>query len=236
MDNPLILAIDTVTGAQNIALLQGDKVLARRTHYAISNHADSLLKNIEDVLVQQGVERLSLDLVAVGIGPGSFTGARVGLAVAKAIALAADAPIVGISSLLSSARPILALTDSPVATVFDARRSEVYFEVYTKDVDGNIVATVPVQSGSPETFLEMTKDLSNLHVVGNATHSGPTLKPKLEARGNLVLSQGWDGPSSVSIALLAWSKFEESGGDSLPDLEPNYVRLSDAELNYEKKK
>lgn len=236
MDNPLILAIDTVTRAQNIALLRGDKVLARRTHYAISNHADSLLQNVEDILVQQGVDRLKLDLVAVGIGPGSFTGARVGLAVSKAIALAADAPIVGISSLLSSARPLFALNDSPAAAVFDARRSEVYFEVYEKDVDGNIVPILPAQSGSPEKFLELTKDFEGLRVVGNATHSGPNLQAKLEARGNTVLSQAWDGPSSVSIALLAWSQFEVSGGDVLADLEPNYIRLSDAELNYGAKK
>ncbi len=236
MENPHILAIDTVTLAQQIALLQGDKVLARRTHYAISNHADSLLKNVEDVLEQQGIERLKLDLVTVGIGPGSFTGARVGLAVAKAIALAAGAPIVGVSSLLSSARPLFGLGHGPVASVFDARRSEVYFEVYAEDDGGNFVPILPAQSGSAERFLELTKDLSNLRVVGNATHSGPSLRPKLEARGNIVLPQPWDGPSSVSIALLGWSIFEAQGGHSLADLEPNYIRLSDAELNYGKKK
>ncbi len=236
MDNPLILAIDTVTRAQNIALLHGDKVLARRTHYAVSNHADSLLKNVEDILNQQGIDRLSLDLVGVGIGPGSFTGARVGLAVAKAIALAAEAPIVGVSSLRSSARPLFALNNNPVAAVFDARRSEVYFEIYGKDKDGSIIVELEAQSGSPEKFLELSKDFRDLRVVGNATHSGPTLKPKLEARGNIVFPQPWDGPSSVSIALLAWDLFEERGPDALADLEPNYIRLSDAELNYGKKK
>ncbi len=237
VNSPIILAIDTVTQAQQLALVEGDKVLARRTHYSISNHADSLLKNIEDMFVQQGIEGRKIDLVGVGVGPGSFTGARVGLAVAKAIALAAGAPILGVSSLLSMASPLLSVLppSSTVASVIDARRSEVYFSLYAKDEHGKVNEILCAQSASPEVFLEKSEGIKNLYVVGNATRQVSQLKECLQARENIVLPQPWDGPSSVSIALLAWEFFQERGADSLADLEPNYVRLSDAEINYAKK-
>lgn len=227
----LILAIDTVTLAQNLALISSENVLARRTHYSTSNHADSLLKNIDDMFEQQKIERLSLDLITVGIGPGSFTGARVGLSVAKAIALASNSPIVGVSSLLASANPVMTLHEGPVATVFDARRSEVYFAVF-EYVENTIQTHVEIQSGSPKDFLNATKAFENLVVVGNATHRGPSLKDELEKRGNKVLSQAWEGPSAVSVALLGRKIFKKNGSAMLAELEPNYVRLSDAELNF----
>ncbi|MFU8805549.1 MAG: tRNA (adenosine(37)-N6)-threonylcarbamoyltransferase complex dimerization subunit type 1 TsaB, partial [Bradymonadaceae bacterium] len=94
-----ILAIDAATRVQSLALIEGDEVVEHRLQRARYNHSSTLITNIDDLFGSQGFTVHDIDLFAVGRGPGSFTGLRVAMAVAKALARATQKPIVGVSSL-----------------------------------------------------------------------------------------------------------------------------------------
>ena len=112
----LILAFDTATEIATSALVADGEVLGERTSRAVT-----LLEDVDALLRQGGAHPADLDALAVGIGPGSFTGVRVGLATARGLALALDLPVAGVSTLDALA------AGAPGATpVIDARRREVF--------------------------------------------------------------------------------------------------------------
>ena len=112
----LILSFDTATEVATSALVADGEVLGERTSRAIT-----LLEDVDALLRQGGAHADELDALAVGIGPGSFTGVRVGLATARGLALALDLPVAGVSTLDALA------AGAPGATpVIDARRREVF--------------------------------------------------------------------------------------------------------------
>lgn len=123
----LVLALDTATSATAVALIgRGEPVELRDDPQPGQRprHAQQLLPLARAALEQAGATFADVDRVAVGIGPGSFTGLRIGLATARALALAADAELVGVSTLLVLARG--AEAEGVVAPVIDARRGEVF--------------------------------------------------------------------------------------------------------------
>ena len=225
-----ILAMDTSTRAQSLALVEDDRVVARKVT-TTPNHATTLLRNIDDLMSGAGWKPADLRLVAVGLGPGTFTGLRVGLANAKAIARSAGAAIVGVDSMEALASPIAALVDGVVVTIADARRGEVYLAKY-RARDGAVTTVAGAEAMLPERAREsIAAESGPLVLVGTGLRAFAELT-RWERPDVRVLSSAWDAPSSVSIAILARRLLEYRGPDDLAALEPNYVRLSDAELNF----
>lgn len=112
----LTLAFDTATGAATSALLDDDEVLAERV-----SRAQTLLEDVDALLRQAGAHPRDVDRLAVGLGPGSFTGVRIGLAVARGLALSLGVPGAGVSTLAA-----LAAGAPGAVPVVDARRREVF--------------------------------------------------------------------------------------------------------------
>lgn len=223
-----VLAIDTSTPTQALALIEGDEQIARRHHVTRGNHADTLLHNIHDMLGQHAWKLDTIDLVACGLGPGSFTGLRVGLANAKALAFAAQASLGGVSSLAAIARPVTALHQGPVLAAVDARRLEVYAGLYIADEHG-LHSLREDQALSPAQLLEWLTETKDVVVVGGgfqAYFSAESL-PK-HAR---LLDQAWNSPSPYSVGTMTRALVQKSGAGDLVTLEPNYIRPSDAEAN-----
>jgi tRNA threonylcarbamoyladenosine biosynthesis protein TsaB len=128
-----VLAIDTALAACSAALLDTENggVIASESLPMTRGHAEALLPLLERVMKQSGVSFSDIDRVAVTTGPGSFTGLRVGIAAARGIALAADMPAVGVSTLSAFAAPHLAEDDrTPVVAAIDARNDHVYLQVF----------------------------------------------------------------------------------------------------------
>lgn len=226
-----ILALDTSTKSQALALVYDGEAVARRLTRVRTNHSESLLQNIDDMLVQAGWTVDDLDLVTTGIGPGTFTGLRVGVSTAKAIARSGDIPIIGVCSLAATARPVSALFEGTCFAVCDARRGEVYVASY-RITAGDVEAVTEPHAATPDTVRGYVDGVDGpVVLIGNGLRKFPTLadwdRPDVR-----VLSQPWDGPSSVSIALLGNAAFVADGPDDLAALEPNYVRPSDAEMNF----
>lgn len=121
----LLLAIDTATSAGSVAVSAGDSILALRTFQAPREHSRRLFPEIDRALGDAGGQRGQIGAVAVTIGPGSFTGLRIGLSAAKGLCMALEAPLVGLSTLevLAARVPWCRL---PVCVALAARREEVY--------------------------------------------------------------------------------------------------------------
>ncbi len=131
-----ILAIDTALGACSAAILSGGEIKAGQFKLLHRGHAEALMDMIGAVEEEAGLRLLDMDRLAVTIGPGTFTGLRVGLSAARGMALAARCPLVGVTTLqavafaaCSRTRP----TDASIAAIFDARKDEVYFQMFSNN-------------------------------------------------------------------------------------------------------
>jgi tRNA threonylcarbamoyl adenosine modification protein YeaZ len=128
-----ILAIDTSRGAASVAVFDGSSqsTLARDSVAMARGHAEALAPMLERAMRDVEGGFASIERVAVAIGPGSFTGIRVGLAMARAIALTLEAPVVGVSTLVAFIGPLLEQPGPGViASVIDARHGQVYFQLF----------------------------------------------------------------------------------------------------------
>ena len=129
-----LLAIETATEACSVALLHGD-ALIDRTELAPRRHAELVLPMAEDLLAEAGIARRQLDAIAVGQGPGAFTGVRLAISVAQGLALALDIPVVPVSSLAALAMQA-PKNGAAILAAIDARREEIYAGVFRFDADG----------------------------------------------------------------------------------------------------
>jgi tRNA threonylcarbamoyladenosine biosynthesis protein TsaB len=126
-----ILGIETSCGRGSVALLEDERTIAVATHERENAHGESIQPLIEEVLAQVGWNPTTLDRIAVGTGPGSFTGLRVGIALAQGIAEGLERPLVGVGSLLAMALAAPVDSSRLRCPVLDARRGETFFAVYT---------------------------------------------------------------------------------------------------------
>lgn len=225
-----ILAIETATRHQALALLDGPSLLGECVQRVRYNHGSSLLENIDALLTAARHTPADIDLFCVGLGPGSFTGLRVGLATFKALARSADKPIVGFSSLAANAYCFARTNpDAFIAPSFDARRHEVYAGLYQWDRNSQTLRTIlPDDALSPEAWaLKLSKLSAANHII--QVGEGPDAYPFLH-EASTVLPAALTPPSALAIALLGREKALRDGPDNLITLEPNYIRNSDAKL------
>lgn len=202
----VLLAFDTSSALVSVALHDGAEVLLDLFSETPLKHGESLAPLIATALARAGVDRHDLTALAVGIGPGPFTGLRVGLVTARTLALVLEIPVYGVCSLdvlaVEAAETGAVQSDFLVAT--DARRREVYLASY--DADGARVAGPSVAAPAAVA--------TDLPVVGE----GALLYP--EAFGRPV------GPTRLSAGWLARAVAEERA--ELHDPEPLYLRRPDA--------
>src|SRR6202021_3986122 len=204
----LILAIDTALDACAACVLDTDAgaLLAQESQAMKRGHAEALMPLIGRVMKQAGIAFAALDRIAVTTGPGSFTGLRVGLSPARGIGLAANKPVVGLSTLTAYAAPVVGQNAAqPVLSAIDARHDHVYFQVVSGD-GGSLmrprVAPIEEALGAAR--------FGAAHLVGNAAQ---------------ILADRWpadalppfkvDPQPAPDIAWLAWL-----GAAVSPDIAP----------------
>lgn len=130
----LVLALDTAGAATQSCLLDAgaDRVLAEASRAMASGHAEALLPMIEDVLAKAGRDYADIARIAVTVGPGSFTGVRIALSAARAMGLALEKPVIGVSTLEALGAEGGDGRD-PVIAAIDARRDEIYAQIFAAD-------------------------------------------------------------------------------------------------------
>jgi tRNA threonylcarbamoyladenosine biosynthesis protein TsaB len=120
------LGIETSTSQAAAALVEAGRVVSQRTHLRPKQSAEQLLPMIAELLAEAGWSRTALDRIGVSVGPGSFTGLRVGIACAQGLALGLGVPLVGVTSLQAMARAVPDFIPGLRCPLLDARRGEVF--------------------------------------------------------------------------------------------------------------
>jgi tRNA threonylcarbamoyl adenosine modification protein YeaZ len=196
-----ILALDTSTPAVTVALVDDGQVLAERCEVGVNRHGEVLAPLIADVLANAGMDRAGIGAIGVGTGPGPFTGLRVGLATAAALADALGIPAYSVCSL-----DILARGRGAVLVATDARRREVYWAAY--DATGARIA-------GPAVDRPADVPVDGRRIVGPATALYPNLLPGEPA---------W--PRAADLAALVATRAAHR--EPADPLTPRYLRRPDA--------
>jgi tRNA threonylcarbamoyladenosine biosynthesis protein TsaB len=216
----LVLGFDTATPAVSVALHDGDRVIAEAFAVDARRHSELLMPMITKVMAEAGAARTELTAVAVGVGPGPYTGLRVGVVTARVLGSVLGVPVPGLCSLDIMAAAVLA---GPVRAArpgreflvaTDARRKEVYWARY--DAAGRRLAGPSVGPASS------IPDAADLAVAG----TGGQLYP--EAFGELI---GPAYPDAGTLARLVAGSLADPGGFAGPPLllaDPLYLRRPDA--------
>src|SRR6195952_1777179 len=162
----LILAIDTALDACAVGILDtdADRLIAHESQAMQRGHAEALMPLLARVIKDSGLGFAALDRIAVTTGPGSFTGLRVGISAARGIALAADKPVVGVTTLAAYAAPLLCEHgEHPILSAIDARHDHVYFQM----VGGDGTSLIAPRVAPIAEALEAAQDHAP-QLVGNA--------------------------------------------------------------------
>jgi tRNA threonylcarbamoyladenosine biosynthesis protein TsaB len=224
-----ILGIETATEVAGCAIGGHEGVISSVHSATPRRHAENLTPAIEFACQQAGMTLSDIRLVAVDVGPGLFTGLRVGLATAKAIAFALRVPMVGVSSLDLLAFPVRFSPRLITATI-DARRGEVYYAFY-RQVPGGVQRISDPAVGSPEDLAsELLASGEDALLIGGGAHRYGEVFEGL-ARVEMV-DQANGTPSAASLVQLAHAKALREEFEQPDAIEPIYLRRPDAEINW----
>ncbi|MBT5047015.1 MAG: tRNA (adenosine(37)-N6)-threonylcarbamoyltransferase complex dimerization subunit type 1 TsaB [Rhodospirillaceae bacterium] len=224
-----LIALDTACAACSAAVWADGTIAASRTAAMKRGHAEALLPMILDVMGASSVAFASLDMVAVTLGPGSFTGLRTGLATAKGIALAHDLPIVGVTSLeaVALAAQSVAPRDVrklPLTVVLETRRGGVYLQNFAAD-------RTPLDDPCSATLEEaMTKLPKNGAVLAGDAASRIVSAMGLRVKDQkIALMETVTGPDARYVAEIAAGRWVDGGAPvAAGSLAPLYVQAPEA--------
>ena len=219
-----ILGLDTATWRASVGVWCDGAVVAESVAPTRGNHAAILLPLIEEALRNARCGLRDLDVVAVSSGPGSFTGLRVGVSVAKGLGLATGLAVVAVSTLEALARTG-ADREGMICAALDAHKGEVYAALFESRHGGwtrvSADALLTLEALLPQLPIPCL-------VVGSAVEPyGEELRNRL---GHEVTLLGADAhrPCGGTVAALGWERWQSTGPADLASLEPFYVRPPDA--------
>lgn len=221
-----ILSLDTSTNIFSIAVSDGDNIIAELSGDAGPAASARIPGHIQSLLKDACLDISAIDAFAVTVGPGAFTGLRVGIALVKGLAYSTGKPIIPLSSL-----ELLALNAKensiPVCTLFDARRGEVYSALYSFDGDMHLVR--PEMAIAPVQLLdELDGDI--LFIGDGATRYHDLIVERYGKYAHFA-ADGLNYPKASAGAALVESRLASGWTVSPLELEPCYLRLPEAQLN-----
>lgn len=217
-----ILALDAATEACSVAIWNDGHIHALY-ELCPREHTQRLLPMVQQVLTESGLKLADLDALAFGRGPGSFTGVRIGIGVAQGLALGADLPTIGISTLNTMAEGAFRTTGaSNVLAAIDARMGEVYWGQYQRSEQGIWQLTGDEQVLSPEQVNNQLKSVQGQWAsVGTGWQTYPDMATDtgvILTDGNMLLPQAQD---MLPLALERW---KNNDVQAVEDTQPVYLR------------
>jgi tRNA threonylcarbamoyladenosine biosynthesis protein TsaB len=225
----LVLAIDTSTAQVAVAIGDAGTVLGEVRLIGGRRHAEQLAPAIQCLVEWTGVRFDQLAAIAVGIGPGLFTGLRVGVTTAKVMAQALHVPVVAVPSLDLVAYPVRHTSRMVVATL-DARRREVFHASY-RPVPGGVQRVTEYAVAPPARLVaQLEADGDEVLLVGDGVGAYPEVFSGYE-RAELAGPE-FAMPSVAALVVLATARVEREVFEAPWDVTPLYLRESDAELHW----
>lgn len=226
-----ILSIDTSTRSCSVALTLGGLadgiVVASLLLNNSVTHSRRLLSAIDSLLKTTDTDWKAISGIAIGLGPGSFTGLRIGLATAKGLATAAALPLLGVASLDGIASSCV--TDKLVCSVLDARKKEVYAAFYRQEAGGEMHRQKDIVAIRPDLLAE--KIIEPTLFVGDAVPLyRDVFSDKLSEKAFFAPAH-LNIPNAANLGLLADKLLKSNTYLNIAEASPLYVRASDAELS-----
>jgi tRNA threonylcarbamoyladenosine biosynthesis protein TsaB len=230
-----LLAVETSTLTGAVALLEEGRVVAESRVSVAVTHGERLVSAIDGVLRAARRELADIDAFAVALGPGSFTGLRIGLSTIKGLAFATGKPAVGVPTLdaLAWRLPYCAY---PICPILDARKNEVYTGLY-RTLSGELELLETPRAMPPAALAEELRDglAGPVVFVGDAvSRFGPIFSEILGSRACLAPAD-LRLPSAVTVGEIATGALERGEAGDPGNLVPLYVRPSEAELARERR-
>ncbi|GIW40387.1 MAG: tRNA (adenosine(37)-N6)-threonylcarbamoyltransferase complex dimerization subunit type 1 TsaB [Candidatus Binatia bacterium] len=218
-----LLALDTSTWTAGVAVFRDGRLLVELGREERQSHGYGLFPLLEEALARASCSFSDLEAVAVSVGPGSFTGLRIGLAVAKGIAFSGGLPVVGVPTLAALATLAEPLEGERVSPVLDARKGEVYTALYRLEDGGRLFEDIPPCAVPLELWLRRIE--GPCVFIGDATGVFPEWSRERSDWRFLP-----HRPCAAAVGRIALERLERGELDELSDLEPLYVRPSEAEI------
>lgn len=222
-----VLAIDTSTNVLGVAVANEQGIIGEQITYTKRNHSVRAMPTVEELLAECGMKPSDLERIVVAKGPGSYTGVRIGVTIAKSLAWSLGIELVGVSSLEA-----LALNgryfNGYVCPVFDARRGQLYTSLF-KAENGEVTRVQDDQNISAKDFAEGLKHLDKpvLFVGGDAAiHEGIFTEALGERAVLAPVSLHHARPGELAVLGM------QRPADEIHPFVPNYVRLAEAEAKW----
>jgi tRNA threonylcarbamoyladenosine biosynthesis protein TsaB len=226
-----ILAVETATSWQSVAVLDDGRILARREQSAAGLHGMLLLPAIDHVLKDAGLRLTELDGLACSVGPGSFTGIRVGVSTCLGLRAATDLPIALVPTLEAMAWNVKGAA-FPLCPVLTSRKGEVYWAIFRWTGEGRLERVLVERVGSPDALARSLTEKTTLFGEGwSAMESdiravlpaAVTVEPAPEAAAK---------PSAVAVGMIGVQRLRQ-GEIAGHQVTPLYVQRAEAEIRFE---
>lgn len=229
----LIAGIETATQVCSVALWDGDRraLLAESSLARGNTHSERLMPLLDNLLVQAGVAKREIGAIAVSIGPGSFTGLRIGLAAAKAMAYAWGVPVTGVSTLAALALnvPVPGVLLCPL---LDAQKGNAYHACYRWEAGRLQVMQAPAVVAVTDLWVRFSEPGSPVLLLGEAAKY--PIPESIRHRVTLA-PEPVRLPRAALVAALGMEQLHENKADDVFGLSPAYIRRSEAEELWEKR-
>lgn len=222
----MLLAIETATRTMSVALLDGERLVGELVNRDDRAHAERLLPAVDQLLRRAALSLDEVEAFAVSLGPGSFTGLRIGLATVKGLAFGSDRLVAPVPTL--AALSLAAPDDAPVAALLDARRGEVYAAVYGR-AGGALELLRSDRVYTPEE-LAPALPAGCMLVPGEGAEAAAAAIQALRGSAVRAVPAALGCARAYHVALVGRQMLARGEGLSAPDLVPRYVRRAEPEV------
>jgi tRNA threonylcarbamoyladenosine biosynthesis protein TsaB len=226
---PMLLAVETATMCGSVGLVTGQGCIGEVSLNSRLTHSRRLLNNVEILMQDTGVSWNDIDGLAISMGPGSFTGLRIGLSTAKGLAMAAEKPMVGVGTLAAMAAQF-SMTEGLICPVLDARKKEVYSALFRSSGDGKVEKLTDDLAISPADLCTMLQEPVIMVGDGLSVY-GDFFQEQL---GDLLIKAPAQlyYPRASAVGMLGLEKWMNNDFLDLAASVPTYVRPSEAEIYF----
>lgn len=219
-----ILALDSALSSCSAAVIKDGEIVSEIFENRMRGQAERLLPMCQEVCAEAGLSFDDLEAIAVTRGPGTFTGVRIGLAAAKGLALALGIPLIGVSTLKVTAQNFRAkLAECRIAVAHDARRSEVYLQIF--DLKDGQVTAVSEPLAVPLAEVAGHLEVPVMALMGTGVELVQACLPQ-EAQDRLDFPDVSAQPHAGIVGQMAWKRLEAGG--VIDQVVPLYLRAPDA--------
>lgn len=229
-----ILAIDSSTNVASCAIMDDEKILGEALVNNNTTHSQKLLPLIADVLDRCEIDIKEIDVFAVSVGPGSFTGLRIGVSTINGLAQATDKPVIGVSSLEALAHNV-STSEKLIAPLLDARRDRSFTAIYKSGRDMETLLDPDVLEMS-EVLDILDKKQEDILFIGNGMDIYKESIVKVLGDRAYFTPDNLNIARASSVAVLAMKKAKKGETQTYLELVPEYLRETQAQREYDEKR